>query len=292
MSTAAGARSGETLAFGALLAGAAMIACAPILVRLSDASPSASAFWRVALSAPVLVLWALTAPGERRTAATSWAPLVLAGLCFAGDLAAWHVSIVYTSVANATLEANFAPIFVTAGAWLLWRERPSALFLGALALTALGAALLIAPNFAVGGRILAGDALGVLTAVFYAGYMLALKSATRAASTARIMAVSTAVAALVLAPYALATAEVFRPQDARGWAVLAALAVVPQIAGQSLIAFGFARLPASLSSVSLLLQPVLAALYAWLLLGEAMSGVQMTGAAIVLAGIHLARRGG
>jgi drug/metabolite transporter (DMT)-like permease len=292
MSTAAGAKSTETLAFAALVAGAAMIACAPILVRLSDTSPGASAFWRVALSAPALALWARAEPGARRAAPVSWTPLVLAGLCFAGDLAAWHVSILYTSVANATLEANFAPVFVTAGAWLLWRERPSAQFVGALGLTALGAALLIAPNFALGGRTLAGDALGVLTAVFYAGYMLALKSATSGASTARIMAVSTAVAAAALLPYALATAEVFRAQDARGWMVLAALALVPQVGGQSLIAFGFARLPASLSAVSLLLQPLLAALYAWLLLGEAMSGMQMAGAAVVLAGIHLARRGG
>src|SRR5581483_11906532 len=104
-------------------------------------------------------------------------------------------------------------------------------FVGALGLTALGAALLIAPNFALGGRTLAGDALGVLTAVFYAGYMLALKAATRGASTARIMAASTAVAALALAPYALATADVFLPGGARGWAVLAALALVPHIAG-------------------------------------------------------------
>jgi drug/metabolite transporter (DMT)-like permease len=281
----------ETLAFAALVAGAAMIACAPILVRLSDTSPSASAFWRVALAAPLLWIWVSASPGPRRDT-VPWKALAIAGLCFAGDLAAWHVSIAYTSVANSTLEANFAPVFVTLGAWLLWRERPTPLFLAALALTAAGAALLIAPNFALGGTTLAGDALGVLTAVFYAGYMLALKSATSGASTARIMAVSTTVAAAALLPYALATADVFQAQDARGWMVLAALALVPQIAGQSLIAFGFAHLPASLSSVSLLLQPVLAALYAWVILGEPMSAVQMAGGAIVLAGIHLARRNG
>ena len=290
MSTAAGAKSTETLAFAALVAGAAMIACAPVLVRLSDTSPSASAFWRVALAAPLLWLWLGASPAPR-SATIPWRALALAGLCFAGDLAAWHVSIAYTSVANATLEANFAPIFVTAGAWVLWRERPSGPFLAALGLTVAGAALLIAPNFALGGRTLAGDALGVLTAVFYAGYMLALKSATSGASTARIMAASTTVAALALAPYSLLVSDVFLAQDARGWLVLAALALVPQVAGQSLIAFGFARLPASLSSLSLLLQPVLATLYAWALLGEAMSGVQVAGAAIVLAGIHLARRG-
>jgi drug/metabolite transporter (DMT)-like permease len=105
------------------------------------------------------------------------------------------------------------------------------------------------------------------------------------------MAVSTTVAAAALLPYSLLTAQAFLPQDARGWMVLAALALLPQVAGQSLIAFGFAHLPASLSSVSLLLQPLLAALYAWLILGEGMGGTQMLGGAIILAGIYLARRG-
>jgi drug/metabolite transporter (DMT)-like permease len=294
MSGAAGAASEtsrKTLAFAALLLGAAAIAFAPIFVRLSDISPSASAFWRVALAAAPLWLWLRLSPRGAGAARLPWKPLVIAGLCFAGDLGAWHVSILYTSVANSTLEANFAPIFVTLGAWLLFRQRVSRLFLVALAVTLGGAVLLVGPNFALGGRPLAGDALGVLTAVFYAGYMLAIKSASERTSTAGIMAVGTSVAALALLPYALATADVFLPQSASGWLVLIGLALIPHIAGQSLIAYGFSHLPASFSSVSLLLQPVLAAIYAWALLGEAMAPMQMLGGLVVLGGIYLARRG-
>ncbi|MGP1679914.1 MAG: DMT family transporter, partial [Burkholderiales bacterium] len=252
----------KTLAFAALLLGAAAIAFAPIFVRLADTAPSASAFWRVALAAAPLWLWLRLSPRADGAARLPWKPLLIAGLCFAGDLGAWHVSIMYTSVANSTLEANFAPIFVTLGAWLLFRQRVSRLFLIALAVTLGGATLLIGPNFALGGRALLGDALGVLTAVFYAGYMLAIKSASERTGTAGIMAVSTGVAALALLPYALATADVFLPQSATGWMVLIGLALIPHIAGQSLIAYGFAHLPAAFSSVSLLLQPVLAAVYA------------------------------
>lgn len=283
--------SRKTLAFAALLLGAAAIAFAPIFVRLSDTAPSASAFWRVALAAAPLWLWLRLSPRAEGAAPLPWKPLIIAGLCFAGDLGAWHVSIMYTSVANSTLEANFAPIFVTLGAWLLFRQRVSRLFLIALAVTLGGATLLIGPNFALGGRALLGDALGVLTAVFYAGYMLAIKSASVRTSTAGIMAVSTSVAAIALLPYALATANVFLPQSAGGWMVLIGLALIPHIAGQSLIAYGFAHLPAAFSSVSLLLQPVLAAIYAWALLGEAVGPVQMLGGLVVLAGIYLAKRG-
>jgi len=283
--------SRKTLAFAALLLGAAAIAFAPIFVRLSDTGPTASAFWRVALALAPLWIWARLSPRADRAGTLPWKPLVIAGLCFAGDLAAWHVSIMYTTVANSTLEANFAPIFVTLGAWLLFRQRVSRLFLIALGVTLGGATLLIGPNFALGGRALLGDALGVLTAVFYAGYMLAIKSASARCSTSTLMAVTTSVAAIALLPYGLATADVFMPQSAGGWMVLIGLALIPHIAGQSLIAYGFAHLPATFSSVSLLLQPVLAAVYAWALLGEAVSPAQMLGGLVVLAGIYLARRG-
>ena len=296
MSGAAAGAAQKKLAIAALLLGAAAIAFAPIFVRLSDASPTASAFWRVALATLPLWLWVLASERKRRgsgaaAAPLPWKALVLAGFFFAGDLAVWHVSIRYTSVANSTLEANFAPLFVTLGAWLLFRQRVSRLFVVALCVTLGGGALLIGHNFGGNDKALLGDALGVLTAVFYAGYFLALKSATSSASTARIMAITTTIAAALLLPYALLTADVFLPQNINGWLVLAGLALIPHVAGQSLIAYGFTHLPASFSSVSLLLQPVLAAVYAWVLLGEGMGPVQMASGVVVLLGIYLAKRG-
>ena len=146
----AGDASHQTLAFAALLLGAAAIAFAPIFVRLSDTGPTASAFWRVALAAVPLWIWARTSARAEPARPLPWKALIIAGLCFAGDLGAWHVSIMYTTIANSTLEANFAPIFVTLGAWLLFRARVSRLFLIALAVTLGGAVLLIGPNFALG----------------------------------------------------------------------------------------------------------------------------------------------
>ena len=288
-----GAFPRRPLAFLALIAGAVAIAFAPIFVRLADVSPVASAFWRVALAAPLLWIWLLASPRPEAAAggrgfALHW-PALLAGLFFACDLGTWHVSIAWTSVANSTLEANFAPVFVTLGAWLLWRQKPTGPFLLALLITLAGAVLLIGPNFRAGGDSFAGDMLGTLTAVFYAGYMLSLKRATAQLSTARIMAVSTTATALLLLPVALAS-EHFLPQGAYGWSVLAGMALIAQAGGQSLIAFAFARLPAAMSSLSLVLQPVLAAVFAWMLLGESMTPVQIAGGVIVLAGILLARR--
>jgi drug/metabolite transporter (DMT)-like permease len=63
-----------------------------------------------------------------------------------------------------------------------------------------------------------------------------------------------------------------------------------RISGQSLITYALAHLPASFSSVTLLLQPVLAALFAWILLHEGQGPWQVLGGLLVLVGIFLARR--
>jgi drug/metabolite transporter (DMT)-like permease len=293
----------STAAFLCLLGGGCAIAFAPIFVRLSDTGPVASAFWRTALAVPLvwMWLWAEKTPGtdpelpvrrERRADRGLSPAIILAGLFFAADLGVWHWSIVWTSVANATLLANLAPIFVTLAGWLFWKQRVTRVFLVGMVTAMAGMFVLVGPNFAIGGTRLLGDALGALTGVFYAGYMLAIKFARDArASTARLMAWSTTISALALLPVALVSPQPFLPAGASGWLVLAGLAVVSQVLGQGLIAYAFAHLSASLSSVSLLIQPVMAALFAWMIFGEAIGLAQLAGGAIVLAGIWLARKG-
>src|SRR5258706_15477524 len=166
------------------------------------------------------------------------------------------------------------------------------MFLAGLALAIAGMFILVGPNFAAGGTRLLGDALGALTGAFYAGYMLAIKDARDAqASTARLMAWSTTITAAVLLPGALLSPQPFWPATITGWYVVLPPPLVSQILGQGLIAYAFAHLPASLSSVSLLIQPVMASIFAWALFGEAIGLVQFAGGAIVLAGIWIARRG-
>jgi drug/metabolite transporter (DMT)-like permease len=290
------AASMNRAAFLCLLAGGCAIAFAPIFVRLSDTGPVASAFWRTALATPFLWAYVLATPREatpsKDGAQSLWIPLLLAGLFFASDLGVWHWSIVWTSVANSTLLANLAPIFVTLAGWLIWNQRFTRTFLVGMFVAIAGMFVLVGPNFAIGGTRLLGDALGALTAVFYAGYFLAIKVARDGgASTARLMAWSTTITAIALLPVALLSPQPFWSSSANGWIVLFALALVTQILGQGLIAYAFAHLPASLSSVSLLIQPVVAALAAWAIFGEAVGPAQLVGGAIVLAGIWLARKG-
>lgn len=276
-----------------LLLGAVCIAFAPIFVRLSEIGPVATAFYRVLLALPPLYLWMRlqqrARPNDKPASRREYLFLFLAGVFFALDLAVWHWSIKLTSVANATLFANFAPIFVTLAAWLLFRERCTRGFVLSMLMSIAGAAVLMSNSLKLNPQTLLGDALGVLTAVFYGGYILTVARLRGRFTTATIMYWSALSSAGILLPVAYLSGENLMPATFHAWLVLVALAWLSHAAGQSFIAYALAHLNAAFSSVSLLLQPVVAAVLAWYLFEEALGWLQMTGAAIVMAGIFMAK---
>jgi drug/metabolite transporter (DMT)-like permease len=291
-------KSFPAFAFFALLLGGTAIAFAGIFMRLSDVSPLASAFWRMALAAPLLWAWAFAVrkqdkASRKRTDFTL--ALILAGVYFAGDMGLWHLSLHYTTVSNATLLSNFAPVFIALWMWVAHRTRFARTFVVGLVIALAGAVMLVGPNAAgntnSGDTKLLGDALGLASAVFYAAYQLVIKDARNQYSTARLMAWSTTITAIALLPFALMSPGEFWPAQASGWSPLLALALLAQIGGQTVIAYASAHLPASLSSVSLLIQPLTATIAAWIIFSEVISPIQMAGGALLLWGIYLSKRG-
>lgn len=275
--------------FICLLAGATCIAFAPIFVRWSEVGPIATAFYRLVLALPWLLVWTASQPRTRVSLRRDWR-LVLSGLFFAADLAVWHWSIQLTTVANATLLANFAPIFVVLGGWLIWRRRVSTEFLGAIALVMFGMSLLAQASLSVSPQRLLGDVLGVLTAVFYGGYILSVAQLRSRYPTHLVALGSSGVGAIALGLMTLGTGEPLLPASALGWLNLLGLAFVSQVLGQSLITQALADLPPAFSSVGLMLQPAIATVLAWGIFRETLSPIQGLGAILVLTGITWARR--
>jgi len=281
------------VALAAVMGGATGIGFAPILVRLSQVGPSATAAFRILLALPLL--WGLVKleqgknpravqPCSRR----DFGMLAVAGLFFTADLSIWHWSLQFTSVANSTLLTNFAPIFVTLGARVLLGEKISALFVAGLVLAIGGAIMLVWESFSLSSRNLFGDVLALLGAVFYGGYLLSVKFLRRSFSTVTIMAWSGLVSCPALFMVAILSGEKLMALDAHGWEVLLALALLSHFGGQTLIAYALGHLPASFSALSLLWQPVMAALLAWPVLKEPISPLQAIGGVVVLIGIGLA----
>ncbi|MFC4158340.1 DMT family transporter [Chitinimonas lacunae] len=283
--------SASRYAFPALLLGAACIGFAGIFVRVSEVGPAATGFWRMALALPFLwLLSARTSPAVRPGQSRLGASLLL-GAFFAADLAVWHHSLHITTVANATLLANCVPVFfVPLLGWLIWRDKIERAFVPSFLITLLGVALLTGENVTLSPERFRGDLLATVAAAFYCAYLLLMKSVRREVDVARLMAVSGVGAAVVLLAVALMSGEKLVPASLHGWATLAGLAIVTQVLGQTLIAYGLGHLPAHLSALCLMFQPIVSALAAWALFGEQISPLQFAGAAVIVAGVWMAKR--
>lgn len=286
------APAGMAAAVAALVLGAMAMGASPVFVRFADVGPFTSAFWRVALALPALWLWARLERGG--AAAERPAPpwdraVVAAGALFAGDLIFWHLSIHHTTMANATLLAVLAPVWVAMGSFLVIGERVGRGAFAGLAFCLAGAAALVGASFALAPERLLGDAYGLATSLFFGGYFLAVRVARRTAPSGLIMYRSSLVTAAVLLVAALIAEDRFWPQSAEGIATLVVLALVSQVAGQGLLAYALGHLSAAFSSLVIFLEALFAALLGFLVFGETLTALQLAGAGAILAGIWVAR---
>lgn len=284
-------------AFISLLIGGVAIGTAPILMRYADITPSSSAFWRLFLAIPLLSIWFVfdvRKNGRSQTPDLTFKqmkPFMLIGFFFALDLAMWHWSVRLTSVANATLLANMSVIFTAVGGFLFFGERFSKTFIGGLFLALLGAMALMGHSFELNPDHLLGDLLGLTTAIAYAGYMIANASARKKYSTVSIMLGTAIFASIFLFPIAINEPGDFMPSTLEGWIPIIALSGFAHVVGQSLIIYALAHLPAAFGSVGLLIQPVIAAILAWMLFAEALGIYHFVGALLIITGIVVCKKG-
>jgi drug/metabolite transporter (DMT)-like permease len=281
----------QTRAFIALVASAFAMGLSPTFVRLAEVGPFASAFWRVALALPILYLWMRSAEkAEPDASRTSFTPMtLLAGLAFAGDLFFWHLAIGATTVANATFFATTAPIFVILIVALIFREHISKATLIGLGLCLCGGAALIGQSMDIAPARLRGDLYGIATAVFFALYFIAIGKARAATNAARLTFEASLITAGILAVIALALEPRMLPASGKGIAAILAMALISHAGGQGLLAIALGRLSPVFSSLVIFLEAIVAALFGWLILSEALTWIQAAGGGLILSGIWFAR---
>jgi drug/metabolite transporter (DMT)-like permease len=269
--------------------GAASISASAVLIKLADTGPATAAFYRCLLALPLLIALAALEQrkrGPRQAAARRRA--FVAGLFLAVDLVLWNHAIAEVGAGVATVLGNLQVLFVAFAAWALFRERPERRFLIFLPIVMAGVVLVSGMIGGDGGGThpLAGIAYGLGTSVAYAVFLLILRRSS--ASTPHVagpLAEATAGAALG----ALLLGLVFGGLQLRigwpslGWLLL--LALLSQTLGWLLITSSLPRLPAAISSLTLLLQPAAAMLLAFLVLGERASLIQIAGAVVVCTGV-------
>ena len=270
---------------------------AAFFVRWANAPASVMGFYRLGIATLILTpFYVRHAVRMRRTphaANLRWGVVilpVLAGLGSALDHFTWNTSLKYTSVANATLLGNTAPLWVALAAWLFFRERIKGLFWLGLALAMGGAMAVLSNDFLHHPVIGWGDLLALATGIFYAAFFLFSQRSRQYFDTLSHVWICSLSSTLVLLFLSLVTGSALTGYSPRTSLVFLAAALLPQLTGYLAMGYALGHLPASIVSPTMLGQPVLTALMAIPLMGEMLQPVQWIGGLVVLAGIYLVHR--
>jgi len=278
------------LAFPALIVANLFLAAGPWMVRLAEqdgVGPAAAGFWRLALALPLLAVLAMwQGRGQKLPGWSLVGAVVLGGLFFAADLAAWHVGILDTKLANATLFGNFASFLFAGYGFLLLGRMPGRVPAAALVLAALGTFLLLGRSYELSHRNLVGDLYCLLAGLFYTFYLVAIDRARRTLSPFPTLAIATAAGTLPLLLFALMLGEQIMPRD---WTPVLLLSVGSQLFGQSLLVFAMGHLSPMVTGLGLLTQPIAAAAIGWFAYGEALGAFDVAGAVLICVGLVLIR---
>lgn len=279
----------------AAAAGAACIATSATLVRLADVAPATAATFRCLYALPILAV--LMWREDRRFGPRTWRERQIAwaaGVFFAVDLVLWHHTIAAVGAGIATVLGNLQVVFVGLIAWWLLHERPSGRLVAAVPVVLVGVVLIsgVVGADAYGEDPMLGVVFGIATSVAYAGFLLLLRHGSRdLRRSAGPLFDATLVGALVsvlLGPVS-GGVDLVPQWPAHGW--LVTLALTSQVVGWLLIAVSLPRVPAALTSVVLLLQPVASVALSAVVLAERPSWVQLLGCVIVLVGVVAATAG-
>ncbi len=281
------------IAFAALFMGALAMGISPVFVRFAEVGPFASAFWRVMLALPALLAWALMDARRAgipfRSSLRFNRAVVFTGLLFAGDLCFWHLAIINTNVANATLLACLAPVWVVLLASVLIGEKIGRGTIPGLIICLAGAFLLVGSSFALHPQQVFGDIYGFITSVFFGIYFLAVRVGRRSHSAGALTFLSTLVTAFVMLIVTILSGQDFLPDSYNGAGALLSLGLLSHAGGQGLLAVALGSLSAVFSSLVIFIEAVAAAVFGWVFLGEALGIEQFAGGVLILSGVWVAR---
>ena len=274
------------LAFGAMLIG-----FAPIFVKWSLLSPSAILFWRMLLALPLLIIFNYVVNKQflfRVKNKNTIFYTALASLAFTTDLILWHASMSITSVSNATIIVNSAPIFVAILAYLIFKDKPAKGFGVSFIITYIGIiGLIIFSNNFTSGRVL-GDILCMIAAIGYAIYLLVISRLGKETSLNIIFYTTLFCCLFSIIPMIVGGGNHI-PTSHFEWKNLFLMAFLCQFGGQFLITIGIGKVSASNGSIGLLMQPLTATILAAFIFSEILNLIQILFVLITLIGIYLAR---
>jgi drug/metabolite transporter (DMT)-like permease len=280
------------LPYLALMLGILCLSFSAMFGKWANAPGPVIGFYRIGIAA-LLLLPVFIYRKNKYGVRLPWAILlfpILGGILTALDHGTWNSSLRYTSAANATLLGNTAPLWVALFAWLVLRERLKGLFWVGLAFALGGAVIVLGSDFLRHPSIGMGDLLAITAGVFYAGYFIVTERGRQKLDTLSYIWLVDVIAALTLLAISLGMRMPLTGYPTQTYLAFLGAALISQVGGYLSIGYALGHLPAAVVSPTLIGQPVVTALLAIPLLGEALRTEQWLGGLVVLVGIYLVHR--
>ncbi|MEC4985767.1 MAG: DMT family transporter [Oscillatoria sp. PMC 1068.18] len=301
----------NTLAFTTLIIALIALSITAILIRicLEESSPNTIVFDRLWVATLCFGLWNGFSQLRIQISNQSSEPekespksesiydlgniflLVIVGISHLSGRLLWTISLGETSVANANVLGALTPLFVTLGAWLFLKQRFDGRFLFGLFLAIVGTATLAYEDFFKSNSSFLGDSIALSSALFYSINFLTLEKLRNKFSVEKILLWRCFLGAILMLPVVLIFEDQYFPISLTGWLTIICLAVICEVVGHGLVVYSLKHFSSSFVSLVLLLDPIVAAILAWILFAENLSLFNILGFAVIMQGIYLAKTG-
>jgi drug/metabolite transporter (DMT)-like permease len=277
-----------------ILSGVVLLGTGPLFVKSVDAGGIVIAFYRllfasVMMAVPALKKKDINAGRGKKPANLIWP--VLGGLTFALNIALWSVALKYTTASAVTLLDNTAPVWVGLFSFLVLKEKHGWQYWLGLAATLLGAAVMIGVDLFSGStEQMTGNLIGIASGISYAAYLLVTQKARSTQNSLRYSWLVSTFGAAALLPVNAAIGGFGNPISLQGYLLIFLMALSSQVIAWLMVNQVMGELPASISSIILVGQPVVTTILGILFLNEVPQAIQLAGGAFCIWGIIMAQR--
>lgn len=264
------------------------VSFAAIFIRFSDSHPIAIAFYRMFFSSLILLLFIpryldeIKSMGKR-----DFFILFTTGLLLAVHFSTWFASLRYTTVASSVVLVSAHPLIVAwISGWYLNEKTNRKAVLGII-IAMLGIVVMTFSDYTVGELALFGDILALIGMLAVAGYLIRGREMRKSMSLIPYTFIVYSTSAFFLALFSIPFSTSFKVYAPREYMIFLALAIIPTMFGHTLYNWALKYVKASFVSVSLISEPVLSSVFAFLIFAEVPPTLTIVGAGVTLIGIYI-----
>lgn len=281
-------RTNETKNVLLELVAVTFLASASIFVRNSKLPPINTGLWRMILAAPFLFL--LSFKDLKNITFKDALFSFFSGVLLSGDITFFNMSLVMTSAANTNLITNLTPLITIPISYFVFKEKVSKMYLVGLGISMVGAILLVTGKASPSNANYIGDFYAGCACIFYALYFLCTYKIRDRVKSSTLMFFGAFGSIFGLTITSSLVEGLKAPSNINEFMLLLAFAICMQVIGQNLLAHCQGKISINLSSAITLLQPVIAAIIAFIAFGEMLTAKEMFAIAVAICGVYICKK--